>query len=298
MSHGPADVRRTLRGILLISTAVLLFAVMDAISKYLTRFYPVACILWVRYLFYTLALVAVTHRRLGWRLFRTTRPGIQLLRGVLPPISALCFVLALKYLPIAETSAITFVSPMLVALLAVAFLGEKVSRGQWLAILSGFVGVLIIVRPGTGVFAWASLLPLACAMLMAVYHVLTRRIAGLESVYTSTFYPGLIGLLVLSLALPFTWTAPQGAAHLGLLGLAGIISAASHLCLIKAYDYASASRLAPFTYSQMVWATALGYLVFGDFPDAWSLAGIAILAAGGLYLANNLRRPPPPATTA
>lgn len=292
MSLKPADDRRTHRGILLISIAVILFAVMDAISKYLTRFYPVTNILWARYLFHTLAIVAVLSPRLGWRLVRTARPGIQVIRGVLLPASSMAFVLAIKYMPIAEASSITFASPMIVALLAVAFLEEKVARNQWFAIVAGFLGVLIIMRPGTGVFVWASLLPLGVALMMAIYQVLTRRIAGLESVYTSIFYPGLIGLLIFSLTLPYTWTPPQSALHLALLGLAGIIGASSHLILIKAHDYAPASRLAPFTYSQMVWATALGYLVFGNFPDFWSLIGITILAAGGIYLATDARNTP------
>jgi drug/metabolite transporter (DMT)-like permease len=278
------------RGIVLISIAVMLFAIMDAISKYLTRFYPVSYILWVRFLIQTLAIIAVLGPRLGWRLVRTARPGIQILRGILQPLSSVCFILAIKYLPIAEASSITFISPMIVALLAVVFLREKFERKHWLAILAGFLGVLIIIRPGTGVFAWAALLPIGSAFTTAIYQVLTRRIAGLESVFTSIFYPGFIGLLAFSLTLPNTWTLPQSAWHLSLLMTAGLISASSHLILIKAFDYAPASRLAPFTYSQMVWATAMGYVVFGNFPDFWSLVGISILATGGIYLVTHLRR--------
>ena len=278
-----------MRGVMLISIAVLLFAVMDAISKYLTRFYPVTNILWARYLAHTLLIVVVLGPRLGWRLVRTSHPAIQILRGILLPVTSLFFVFAVKYMPIAEASSITFVSPMMITAMSVVFLKEKVGRSQGLAILAGFLGVLIIIRPGTGVFAWASLLPLGCALAMSSYQMLTRRIAGLESVYTSIFYAGFIGLLLLSLTLPFTWTAPQNAFHLMLLGSSGIVGASSHLILIKAYDYASASRLAPFSYSQLVWVTLIGYLVFGGFPDGWSLLGIVIIAAGGIYLATRLR---------
>lgn len=283
----PPEHHGTGRGIVLISIAVMLFAIMDAVSKYLTRFYPVSYILWVRFLVQTLAIIAVLAPRLGWRLVRTARPGIQILRGILQPVSSVCFILAIKYLPIAEASAITFVSPMIVALLAVVFLGEKVARSHWLAILAGFIGVLIIIRPGTEVFAWAALFPLAAALTTAIYQVLTRRIAGLESVFTSIFYPGFIGLLAFSLTLPNAWTLPLSAWHIALLIMAGLLSASSHLILIKAFDYAPASRLAPFTYSQMVWATLMGYFVFGNFPDFWSLIGIGILAAGGIYLATH-----------
>ena len=290
MRFQSAEQKRTFRGVILISVAVMLFAVMDAISKYLTRFYPVTNILWARYLAHTVLIVVVLGPRIGWRLVRTARPGIQILRGILLPISSLFFVVAVKYMPIAEASSITFISPMIITAMSVVFLKEKVGRSHGLAILSGFLGVLIIIRPGTGVFAWASLLPLGCALTMSSYQILTRRIAGLENVYTSIFYAGFIGLLLLSLTLPFAWTPPQSALHVALLGLSGMVGASSHLILIKAYDYASASRLAPFTYSQLVWVTAIGYFVFGNFPDFWSLIGITILAAGGIYLATHLRR--------
>ena len=163
-------------------------------------------------------------------------------------------------------------------------------RGARRAIFLGFVGVLIIIRPGSGVFTWASLLPLCTAISTACYQVLTRRIAHRESVYTSIFYPGFGGMLIFGLLLPFSWTLPQSALHVVLLVLVGVIGTSSHLILIKAFDHASASRLAPFTYSQMIWATVMGYFVFGNFPDFWSLAGIAILAACGIYLVTHLRQ--------
>lgn len=289
MTQTRPDSRKTLRGVMLLSVAVLMLSVMDAISKYLTRFYPVTNILWVRFLVHTLFIVTVVGSRHGLRFIRTSRPAIQVLRGVLLPVSSLLFVLATKHMPIAEATAIAFVAPLLVTLLAVVFLKERVERAQWLAILFGFVGVLIIIRPGGEVFAWASLLPIANAATLASYQVLTRRVAGLENVYTSIFYPGLVGVLALSLTLPYAWVAPQSAFHFVLLGLVGIIGAASHLIMIRAYEHASASRLAPFSYSQMIWATALGYVVFGNFPDRWSLLGIAILAGSGIYIANGLR---------
>ena len=290
MNNPRPERQQILRGILLVSIAVLMFAIMDAMSKYLTRFYPVTYIVWVRFFVHTVLLLAILGPRLGLRFLRTSRPGIHALRGVLLPFSAVCFVLATKYMPIAEASAITFVGPLVVTMLAVAFLKEKVTRGHWLAIFLGFVGVLIIIRPGSGVFTWASLLPLCTAISTACYQVLTRRIAHRESVYTSIFYPGFGGMLIFGLLLPFSWTLPQSALHVVLLVLVGVIGTSSHLILIKAFDHASASRLAPFTYSHMIWATVIGYFVFGNFPDFWSLAGIAILAACGIYLVTHLRQ--------
>ena len=284
------DNQRTIRGVLLISVAVLMLVIMDTIAKYLTRFYPVNNILWARFLFHTLLVVAVLSPRLGLRFMRTRRPGIQILRGVLLPIAAIFFIIGTKYMPIAEVTAITFVAPLIVTVLAVVFLKEKVERNHWLAILFGFVGVLVIIRPGSGVFTWVSLLPLGNALTFALYQVLTRRVAGLESAYTSVFYAGFVGLLILSLSLPFTWVPPQSFWHFALLALTGIIGGSGHLLLIKAYDHAAASQLAPFSYSQIVWATVMGYAVFGDLPDFLSLVGIALLATGGIYLATHLRR--------
>ncbi len=277
----------TLRGTLLILTAVAMFVVLDTISKYLTRFYPVTTVVWARYFFHLAFVVVVLGPRLGLALVRTARPGAQLVRGLLLAGSSLFFVSALKRLPLAECTAITFLAPLLVTVMAVFVLKEKVEVARWVAILCGFVGVVIIIRPGSGVFTWASLLPLGTAACFASYQILTRRLAGLESPYTSIFYAGLVGTLLFSISLPYSWTSPQSAFHWLLLALMGTIGGLSHLILIKAYDCAPASRLAPFSYTQLIWVTAAGYLAFGNFPDFWSLFGIAVLMASGIYSARH-----------
>ena len=289
-SADSADTREILRGIGLVATAVFLFAITDSISKVMTQHYPIGFILWIRFTFHTLVLLAVVGARHGFGFIRTRRPGIQLSRGLLLPLAALMFVTGLSQMPLAETAAITFISPLIVTLLAVVILKEKVDLGQWLAIGFSFAGVLLIVRPGADVFGWAALLPMGTALSMAIYQVLTRRIAGLESPYTSIFYPGLVGLVLFSLALPATWTTPLAWWHVALMIVGGVVNAASHLILIRAFEHAPASRLAPFSYTQIVWATLVAYLVFGDFPDAWSLAGIAVIVASGVYVAARVRR--------
>ncbi len=287
MTRASPESRRTLRGMLMIMTAVALFAVMDSISKYLTRFYPVVNVVWARYMSHTLVVLLVLGPRLGLELVRTRRPVAQLLRGLLLASASLSFVGALKYMPIAESSAISFLAPLLVTVAAVVVLKEKVEFARWIAVFSGFIGVLIIIRPGSGIFAWASLFPLATAFLFASYQVLTRRLAGLENPYTSIFYSGLAGSLLLAIPLPFTWTPPQNGVHIALFATIGIIGVVGHLMLIKAYEYAPASRLAPFSYTQLIWVTVIGYLAFDDFPDFWSLAGIAVLMASGIYIATH-----------
>jgi drug/metabolite transporter (DMT)-like permease len=287
MSKALADSRQTLRGMLMIMSAVALFAVMDSLSKYLTRFYPVNNVVWARYLSHTLVVILFLGPRLGLDLVRTRRPGAQILRGLLLASASLCFVGALKYLPIAESSAISFLAPLLVTVAAVLLLKEKVELARWVAVVCGFIGVLIIIRPGSGIFTWASLLPLATALLFASYQILTRRLAGLERPYTSIFYSGLVGSLLLAIPLPYTWTTPHNAVHITLFAAIGVIGVLGHLMLIKAYEYAPASRLAPFSYTQLVWVTIIGYLAFDDFPDFWSLVGIAVLMVSGIYIATH-----------
>ena len=282
-----AERTRVLRGMTLLLTAVALFAFMDAISKYLTRFYPVMMIVWMRYVFHTLLIIValVPRRRRGF--FKTRRAGLQLLRGFLLVGASLFFVASLAHMPLAEASAISFLAPILVTILGVVVLGEKVEFARWLAVVGGFVGVLVVVRPGSGVFSWGGLLPLGTAGCFASYQVLTRHLAGVDSPYTSLFYSGLVGTLVLSSSLLFSWVAPQSAFHLVLFVLIGALGGTSHLILTKAYDQAPASKLAPFSYTQLVWASLAGYLFFGDFPDRWSLAGIVILVGSGVYIARH-----------
>ena len=287
MSTVAAAHRHSPRGPLMIMTAVAMFVVMDTVSKYLSAYYPVPAIVWARYFFHMLLVVIALGPRLGLGLVRTRRLGVQLLRGLLLAGSTLFFVFAIKQMPLAETSSITFIAPVLVTLMGAFILKEKVDAARWLAVAGGFAGVLIIVRPGGGVFAWASVLPLCCAACFACYQILTRKLANLESPYTSIFYSGLVGSVIMSLTLPYVWIWPQSLIHGLLFVVIGIIGGLSHLILIKAYDYAPASRLAPFSYTQLIWVTIMGYLVFGDFPDHWSLIGIAVIMASGIYIATH-----------
>ena len=275
---------------LMIMTAVAMFAVMDWIAKYLTRFYPVITVVWARYLFHTVLVVVALGPRLRLQLVRTARPAAQVLRGLLLAVASLLFVTALKYLPLAESTAIAFLAPLLVTVMAVVLLKEKVELARWVAVLCGFVGVLIIIRPGSGIFTWASLLPLGTAVFFASYQVLTRRLAGVESPYTSIFYSGLVGTVLLAIPFPYTWAMPQSAWHFGLFALVGVLGVVGHLIMIKAYEFAPASRLAPFSFTQLIWVALIGYLAFDHFPDFWSLVGIATLMASGVYSASHQHR--------
>ena len=273
----------------MVMTAVAVLSVLDSLSKYLTRFYPINLVVWARFTFHLLFVIVALGPRYGLALVRTARPGTQIMRGLLLAIASVLFVSALRYMPLAETSAISFLAPLLVTIMAVLFLKEKVELARWIAVLCGFIGVLAIIRPGSSVFTWAVFLPIGSAMASAAYQILTRRLAGLESPYTSIFYSGLIGTLLLSAILPYYWVPPQNTLHAALLVINGTLGGLGHLILIKAFEHAPASRLAPFSYSQLIWVTVIGYLTFGDFPDTWSLVGITILMASGIYTATHQR---------
>jgi drug/metabolite transporter (DMT)-like permease len=290
MSEARTGNPQVFRGILLVMTAVVIFSLIDFLSKYLARFYPITVVVWARYAFHLLLVVVVLGPRYGLALVRTARPGTQIMRGLLLAIASVLFVSALKYLPLAESTAIAYLAPLLVTVMSVLFLKEKIEPARWIAVLCGFIGVLTIIRPGSSVFTWAVFLPMGNALAFAAYQILTRRLAGLESPYTSIFYSGLIGTLLLSAILPYSWVAPHNALHTALLVILGMLGGLGHLILIKAFEHAPASRLAPFSYSQLIWVTALGYVAFGDFPDNWSLAGIAILVASGIYTATHQRK--------
>jgi drug/metabolite transporter (DMT)-like permease len=276
-----------LRGILMIMTAVAMFTMMDSMAKYLSRFYPVPGIVWARYAFHLLFVVMILGPRMRLRLVHTRHLGLQIVRGMLVAASSMFFFSALKFMPMAEASSISFIAPMLATLLGVFLLNEKVDPARWVAVAAGFIGVLIIIRPGSGIFSWAAALPLATAASFASYQILTRRLAGIDSPYTSLFYSGVVGTVMLAAVLPFQWTTPKTVVHALMLLAIGFMGGLSHLILIRAYDQASVSTLAPFSYTQLIWVIGMGYVAFGDFPDHWSLIGIAVIMASGIYIATH-----------
>jgi drug/metabolite transporter (DMT)-like permease len=281
----PPGAQHHLHGILLIVAAVSTFALMDTTAKYLARTYPVPSIVWARYAAQTLFLVAVLAPRLRLGLLRTRRPGLQILRGVILAASTMFFFSALALMPIAEAAAITFVSPLLLTAASAWLLKERVRRSAWVALLAGLVGVLIIIRPGGAVFTPAAILPLLTAMSFAAYQLLTRKLAGIDSSMTTLFYSAVVGTVLLAPTLPLYWHPPETAFHAALLAGLGVLASAGHFVLIRAFEHAPPSVLAPFVYSQLVAVLVLGYLAFGDFPDGWSLLGMAIVVLSGAWVA-------------
>jgi len=276
-----------LTGILLLCIGYQIVPIMDAIAKYLADHYPVLQIVWARYFFHLLLLLPLVLWRHGRGLLRLPHQGLQLLRGALLVLATICFFSALKLLPLADTLAITFVSPMIVTLLAPLLLREQVGWRRLCAVAAGFLGALVIVRPGFASVGLGTLGALGAATFYAGYILATRRLAGNAPPLVTLTYTAVVGAVAMSVAMLLggksVWVWPD-AEGLGLMTGIGLCASVGHFLVIKAYDYAEASLLAPFGYSEMFMTATLGYLVFGDFPDGWTWLGIAIIVASGIYI--------------
>jgi drug/metabolite transporter (DMT)-like permease len=285
-SSGPGGASSDpLRAILLAVAASASFAVLDSIVKYLAQTYPTPMVAWARYAFHVLVMAVLLAPRWGSRLITTRRPLLQVGRGLCLGMSSITFFAALAVMPQAEATALIATSPIIVTLVAVGWLGERAPRGTWFALAASFVGVMLIVRPGSSLFGPVALLPLAAAFFAAGYSLLTRRLAGVDDGVATLFIGGLVATLLLCGLVPLYWKTPESAWHMLLFLCAGAVGAGSHLMLVRAYETANASTLAPFTYSHTVAALGTGWLVFGTFPDGWALVGMALIVATGTAMA-------------
>ncbi|HWD32316.1 MAG TPA: DMT family transporter [Pseudomonas sp.] len=284
------DASQPLRGILLVVVATFLFASHDALSKYLAGFYPIIWVVWARYLVHTLLMMAIFLPQSGLRVLRTRRPGLQALRALCLLGTSLLFTTALQYIPMAEATAVNFLAPLLVTALSLPLLGEKVTRGQWVAVLVSFVGVTVIIHPGGALFTPAVLLPFGSALCFCFYQLLTRKLSGVDSPTTSNFFTGVLNTLVMSAIVPMFWQIPS-LSH-GLMALAlGTCGMTAHLFLTQAFRHAPPAMLAPFSYCQIVFAGILGLVLFGHSPDMAGLVGIALICLSGLGAAWLQRKP-------
>ena len=289
---------RTLAGIAIALAAVLCFATLDTTTKYVSLSLPVLLALWFRYMFQAVATTVVMLPLVGRRLFQTQHPKYQLLRGALLVQTSMLAFFSLKYLPVGEFTAIVMLTPLVITLFARSQLGETVSLLRWLLVGGGFIGTLIIIRPGHEDFSWAMLMPLALVASNAGFQLLTSKLAQTEDAMTMQFYGGWVGALLSSLALPFVWQPIVSWDLWGALVLLGGMATIGHWLLTLAYSRAPASTLTPFLYFQIGFAMLGGYLVFGHVPDGWAQLGmllIALCGAAGAWLTlkdNRLRIEP------
>jgi drug/metabolite transporter (DMT)-like permease len=280
-----------LHAALLFLTALLLFAALDATAKHLSALFAVPLLVWARYLVHLVIMLLAVAPSMGRRLIVTERPWLMSLRGLTLVAVTLLGQLALKTLPLAETTALIFVAPLLVALLAAPLLGETVRLRTWLATIAGFVGVLLIARPGGSLFGPGVAYALGAALSYAAYQILTRKLAASEHPMRLLFYTALLGTLAMLPVLPVYWDGswPTPTQSLLIISL-GLYGGIGHFLLIRAFHETSASLLAPLIYTQLVWATLLGWLVFDHFPDLLTVVGMIVIGASGLSLAIRWRR--------
>jgi len=273
--------RNPLAGIALVVGACACFSALDATTKFVSATVPLLMALWFRYAFQAFATTVTVLPQRGLRVLRTMHPKFQVLRGVLLLTSSLFAFASLKYMPVGEFTAIVMIAPLAVTLLAATVLKEHVSPLRWVLVAGGFVGTLVIIRPGGEAFHWASLLPLGLVVTNAWFQVLTSRLARTEDPVTMHLWTGWVGTLIASLALPFVWAWIADPLVWLLLCFMGVAATIGHFMLILAYQRAPAATLTPYLYSQIAFAMTAGLVVFSHVPDGWALAGMVLIAICG-----------------
>ncbi|MGE5147888.1 MAG: DMT family transporter [Candidatus Eiseniibacteriota bacterium] len=270
-------------GVAFLLAGVFCFAAMEATAKYLAHRYSVVEITWARYLTNLLCLSVLFLNRPAVEVVRTARLRLQVLRSVFILGVTLFFFAGISLMRLADATAVLYAAPLFITALSVPLLGDRVGAHRWAGVAVGFVGVLVVTRPGSGVYGWPALLVLCGAVCYGFYVNITRMLGPTESPWATVFYTALVGAAAMSLAVPFFWRAPTLVDWLW-LAETGVLGGVGHYFIFKAYEAAEPSALAPFTYSHLLWATLLGLVVFGEFPDAFTILGAAIIVASGIYI--------------
>ena len=286
--RAPARADHPLKGIALILLSTVFLGTSDVTSKYLSGTLPSVEIAWIRFVVFALIMVPAMLPASPLYALRTERLGLQLMRGAALLGSSLLFISGLRYLPIAEASSTSFVSPLFVTALSIVFLSERVGLRRWIATAVGLMGVLIILRPGTSAFHVAAFFPIASALCWALTLVMTRIMSGREHVMTTMTYSAIAGVVILTALVPFAWVNPTP--HDIFFGIViGLASTLGQWIVVLAFRYGDASVLAPFSYTQLLVVSVLGFFIFREVPDAWTIIGAAFIVLSGLYTAHRER---------
>lgn len=294
MSQHQAPPQRILVGIFFICLAGAQFAMMTGIAKYLGREFSSLQISWARAFGHIVFLLAAFLPRHGLGVLRTRMPGMQLTRSSLLFTSNLATFFALNFIPLAKAASISQTAPLIVTALAGPMLGEKTTPSRVIAVLCGFGGVLLVIRPGSAVFHWASLFVLVSATSYAVYQILTRKIAGQESPETSALYSSIVGAFGMLLVIPFVWITPGSLMDVALLCSVGVLGALGHYCIAIAFGFGPANILSPFQYFQLLASVMVGYVVFDELPDLFTWIGAGVIVSSGIFIGlSQARRPKP-----
>jgi drug/metabolite transporter (DMT)-like permease len=278
------------RAILYMALAMALLPCLNASAKYLGRSYPTVEIVWARYAGHFAYMIVAFFPRRGLALFETAQPAMQVVRSALLLTATAVYFSALHWTDLPTAAVISFVSPFIMVALSGTMLGEHVGPRRWAAVGVGFLGALLILRPGSGVVHLASFLVLISAACNAFYQVLTRRLALRESAETSNTYIAVVGFVLTSIAVPFFWQTPRSLFDVLLFVSLGIFGGFGHYFIVKALEWGPAGVIAPLNYGQLIGTVIIGYFAFGEWPDLWTWAGAAVIVASGLYIFNRERR--------
>lgn len=270
------------RAILLMIAAIFCFSIMDATVKALAPNVGVLPALWARYAGQMLLVFVLVLPRLK-TVVRTKYPVFQFLRSILLMSATACFFTGLSLIPLSDAAALMSTNPMLITLGAAMFLGEKLGIRRIAGIVAAMIGALIIIRPGSDVFSIAALFPLGAAVCYSAYALLTRRVGADEDVWTSLFYTGFVGTVLLSLLVPFQWQSPS-ATDVGLMVIVAVAGTTGQLALIRAFSQGEAAMLAPYSYTGLAFAAFWGVMFFAEIPDFWTVVGSLVIASAGLYV--------------
>jgi drug/metabolite transporter (DMT)-like permease len=271
-------------GIFFMCVACALFPIMNSMVKLLTATYPYQEVVWVRLTAHLVLMCLVFLPRRGLSLMRTRAPLQQVFCSLGLLGATVFFFSAAKHVGVTEAIAISFVSPLAVTFLAWPLLGERITLGRLASVVIGFAGVMIVIRPGSSVFQWASLMILASAVSYAVYQIIVRRISAVDSPATTAFYSALGCSLVTSFFVPFNWKTPQNWQDLAMMCSLGFFGGFGHYCVARAFSYAPANLIAPLNYTQMIGSVVVGYLMFAEVPDVYTWVGSAVIIAAGLLV--------------
>lgn len=273
------------QAILLVVASVFCFTLLDTIMKFATQRYPLPMLIFARYAVQTIAMLVWLGPSMRFGLLRTRKLKLQIVRALMVLLSSVFFVAALKALPLAEATALNYSTPMIVVLLARIFLGERLTPLRIAFVITGAIGMLLIVRPGSTIFQGAASYALLAAVFYAGYQIMTRLLSG-ENPRVLLFYPAIIGTIVMSIAAPtFDWSIAMPWEHVVLIICGGLLGTLGHFLFILAFQHAPASSITPFTYMQLVWATLAGWVVYRHLPDAFAVAGMVVIAGSGLTVA-------------
>ena len=270
------------KGLLLMGLGMFLFAAVDTQAKFLTDTMHPIQIVWIRQLGLLTGAIILLFLH-GPKLLKTKRPVLQVLRGASAALSATIFIFAVTYVPLADAVAISFVAPFMVTVMAALLLREPVGIRRWAAVIIGFIGALIVIRPGMGIMHPAAGLVVLAASLFALRQILSRFLTDTDKTVTTIAYTAIVSVVILSIPLYSVWQWPETRQTILLCFGMAFLAAFAEICVIKALEMTMAVVVAPVHYSLIIWATFYGFVVFGDFPDGWTWLGTALIMATGIY---------------